>query len=197
MKLEIASAPSPTARLASDSGLFFNHDFLSTKSCVPREWAERAQSTPLYALSSFSYSVVGISMFFNLPCIALYHKPPFSEQVLMIEAALLVVQGFFSFLADVVYLSLDSSWHRNDRLLATTLTSVQFLRLFRTSGVPAGVILCYAASLVGAICCFRRSKTARARGVCAHYLLWHGMWHAVLPVGGLGTISVLRAQCSL
>ena len=110
-----------------------------------------------------------------------------------VEAILLMIQGLFSFLADSWYLGTDSIWHMNDRILATLLTTVQFIRLFFTHKVPTALVSGFGASLLFAIHCFRKSKEARATNDCEGYFFWHGLWHLSIPLAGAAMIYSLCA----
>ena len=145
------------------------------------------QFSMCYCASSFAFTLVGLVQF-AVPPEHLLPSWPWR-----FEAALLVQQGFLSYLADVHYFQVSSRWHVADRVSACFLTATLVSKL------PLGVfpvedcvvMLC---AVVCGLSCFAASSAARLRGDLARRFLWHTLWHLAMPAASIFVLCKLELE---
>ena len=172
---------------------------------VPPAWRSepRLSRTSLYALSSLTYSCVGLLIFGLLslrPGAALH---PTLEHA---EAALFVWQGLISYQCDAIDLGIPSWSHPVDRLSATAFTLLLAAKhaLFVRCAGEWGRLLhaaFWAVGAVGGVCFSRSCEACRAQRLEA-YAFWHVAWHLAFPLAISGFylaqfLATESVQCAL
>jgi len=169
------------------------YDRYRPKSSVPGHWRKQVFQVPYYAPSCFSFSMLGVLVGFyreelttKLPCLL-----PWTWM-----AALLILQGVASFMADVYSLAKSSWWHLVDALQASFLvgiyTEVMIFGLSHGSLRGSLQLLCAAAGYLGAFVAFMRSRGSRkgADASAARYAFWHSLWHFIFPASSSGVVLI-------
>lgn len=182
--------------LGSLRAFYTDREHGTKANCVPREWgatARRHAFWPVYALSPFCFSAVGVCLL----C-ALAQRPERQLHAAEhVEGGLWIIAGLISFACDVHDLARPSISHPVDRLSATSFTALQLGKhaTFALRGdyqrLPAWLRLLFAAGLWLGFHCFQRSVRAVNERRLGSYLLWHSAWHFVWPAV---SVVMLRAH---
>ena len=153
----------------------------------PPEWREHMRWW--YRWSSFAYCIAGGLLFVRSepmyrhaqPCCFLF---PFRSM-----GALIFVNGLLSYMADTHTFGRPSKWRAADSYVATFNTLLQFvlilLQIIGPMSFPRDMVTVFTASLLIAIGCKRRAVAAFKRRDRDAYLVWHALWHVVLPAGAV------------
>ena len=103
--------------------------------------------------------------------------------------ALIFVNGLLSYMADTHTFGYPSAWRAADSYVATFNTILQFvlvvLQVIGPMSFPRDMVTVFTASLLVAIWCKRRAVAAFKRRDRDAYLVWHALWHVVLPAGAV------------
>jgi hypothetical protein len=108
----------------------------STRSTVHPSWRRRLRADPLYAYSSFMYTLLGLQMLAqSLYCAAA--TPHFSDEIAVAEAAWVIISGVISYWSDTHMLCLPSIAHAADRCNATALFFFQIVKFsYFSTAIP-------------------------------------------------------------
>ena len=155
----------------------------------PPEWREKIYACWWYRWSSFAYCVAGGLVVVRpaplyrhaQPCCFLF---PFRSM-----GALIFLNGLLSYMADTHTFGYPSAWRAADSYVATFNTLLQFilvlLQLLGPMSFPRDTMTVFTTSLLIAIWCKRKAVAAFARRDRDAYLVWHALWHVVLPAGAV------------
>jgi len=153
----------------------------------PPEWREHMRWW--YRWSSFAYCIAGGLLFVRSepmyrhaqPCCFLF---PFRSM-----GALIFLNGLLSYMADTHTFGYPSAWRTADSYVATFNTLLQFiliiLQVIGPMSFPRDMVTVFTASLLIAIGCKRRAVAAFKSRDRDAYLVWHALWHVVLPAGAV------------
>ena len=155
----------------------------------PPEWREKIYACWWYRWSSFAYCVAGGLVVVRpaplyrhaQPCCFLF---PFRSM-----GALIFLNGLLSYMADTHTFGYPSAWRTADSYVATFNTLLQFiliiLQVIGPMSFPRDMVTVFTASLLIAIGCKRRAVAAFKSRDRDAYLVWHALWHVVLPAGAV------------
>jgi len=151
----------------------------------PPEWREHMRWW--YRWSSFAYCVAGGLLVvrpvnrYAEPCCGAF---PFRSM-----GTLIFVNGLLSYMADTHTFGYPSAWRVADSYVATFNTLLQFilivLQLVGPMSFPRDMVTVFTASLLIAVWCKRKAVAAFKRRDRDAYLVWHALWHVVLPAGAV------------
>ena len=153
----------------------------------PPEWREKIFACWWYRWSSFAYCVAG-GLLVVRP-VNRYAEPCCGAFPFRAMGALIFVNGLLSYMADTHTFGRPSKWRVADSYVATFNTLLQFilivLQVLGPMSFPRDMVTVFTASLLIAIACKRRAVAAFARRDRDAYLVWHALWHVVLPAGAV------------
>ena len=160
------------------------HGAFTTRSSIKPAW-RRQLAVPLspYGLSSFCYTFAGlyamVAWFFCPGAM-----PGWPARVAFPEASLVVLQGAWSFLSDVINVGRPCIFHAVDRISAVSLTAFQLckfglLMVTDLSGMQAIFIVVGLGLGIG---CKLQGYRAILNGHVERYRHWHLLWHLSLPL---------------
>lgn len=128
----------------------------------------------------FCFTAVGMDMAWHLDVV----KCNCSSYPWRIEAVLLVLQGFLSYLHDAHFQGRSRVAQISDRTCATFLASCQPLKFaFCTMDFTQASLLIVFFTL--GLLCFRIGCRANVAGDSSRYQVFHSLWHLLLPLGGI------------
>lgn len=146
--------------------------------CDRRAW----RMPDWYVASCWNYSIVGIVLLQNLRLMRqIMPYVPWHSY-----AIALVLNGFTSFMSDVVAFGREDVWHSLDVVVAlcnTAFTICVGQHAHRDACMKEFgqvLVLLAIASLVCFVFATRCAQACNERG----YFAWHALWHSVLPLGG-------------
>lgn len=179
-------AAEPQMHQAADSGL---EDGLFP------EWQDRVYQHQWYCASPFAYCVAG--------GLLLLRPEPLERGLPLFPWRCtglgIVLNGFLSYMADVETWGRPSAWKMADRVLAVTNTLLQVcvvaLSCLGYSHFPIESPSCLGIGVLLALVCKQRSSAAMSRADCDAYLMWHSLWHYILPSGAILGQLVLHRSC--
>ena len=155
----------------------------STRSTVDPSWRRRLRGDPLYAYSSFMYTLLGLQMLAqSLYCAAA--TPHFNDEIAVAEAAWVIVSGFISYWSDTHMLCLPSIAHVADRCNATALFFFQVVKFSWFSSATPLAELAWVWGLglgFGAVVKGYDSRCMRKHDV-ESYRASHILWHFQMPL---------------
>ena len=100
-----------------------------------------------------------------------------------------LLNGLLSYMADTHTFGYPSAWRAADSYVATFNTLLQFilvlLQVLGPMSFPRKMVAVFTTSLLVAIWCKRRAVAAFKRRDRDAYLVWHALWHVVLPAGAI------------
>ena len=110
--------------------------------------------------------------------------------------ASVALNGPLSYMGDVVTWGRPSRWKTADRVLATTNTLVTSSLIPGALGLmhfPLASVVVLAVGIVAALLCKRRATLAISAATnCREYLIFHSLWHLILPAAA--TIAQLLLE---
>ena len=179
--------PSASYPLLRHASTMVTVGVFSRRSSIRHTWrSELSEPCSCYAASCFTYSIVGIHamlLFTNCP----EAIPEWPIHLALPEAALVTLQGCWSFASDVHAVGRESSWHIVDRLMAQLLLSMQFLKfgiLLPDAMSTAECVWLWTWLAIG-VACKMRGYRGVIDGSMSRYRLWHIAWHCTVPMGVL------------
>lgn len=152
---------------------------------------EKIDNNKLYKLSSFTYLISAIFLFYNIDKLRANFK--LFPWILFITLVALV--SITSYLSDVVYFECFNNILLIDKILATILTILVIIIILATllkyTRFPYIVIIIMITSVVfGIICKYYGCKNFN--NYCySEYINWHIGWHISIPLGVIISISQL------
>ena len=153
----------------------------------PPEWREKIFACWWYRWSSFAYCVAG-GLLVVRP-VNRYAEPCCGAFPFRAMGALIFVNGLLSYMADTHTFGRPSKWRVADSYVATFNTLLQFilivLQVLGPMSFPRDMVTVFTASLLIAIWCKRKAVAAFASRDRDAYLVWHALWHVVLPAGAV------------
>ncbi len=162
---------------------------------APRDWRQQVDDAWWYRVSCFSYCVAGSLAAVRPEPLARYGAPCCPSFPFRAMGIAITLNGFASYMGDVVTLAQESYWKHIDVLLATINSVVQIciatLSLAGEMSFPAQAGWTLSASIIVALYCKRRSVLATRDRDCDAYLRWHAAWHYTLPAGAIAAQLML------
>ena len=154
----------------------------------PPEWREKIfGSAWWYRWSSFAYCLAG-GLLVVRP-VNRYAEPCCGAFPFRAMGALIFLNGILSYMADTHTFGYPSAWRAADSYVATFNTILQFvlilLQIIGPMSFPRDMVTVFTASLLIAIWCKRRAVAAFKRRDRDAYLVWHALWHVMLPAGAV------------
>ena len=150
-----------------------------------------------YQASCFSYCAAGGLLLLH-PEPLERHMPNFPWRCMGLSV---FANGFFSYMADVETWGRPSSWKSADRFLATFNSLLQIgIVVACCLGVPTTPFPRESVGLLGAgvavaLVCKQRGSAAFRRGDFEAYVVWHSLWHYILPAAAVGAQLILHRRC--
>ncbi|CAE8581174.1 unnamed protein product, partial [Polarella glacialis] len=135
----------------------------------------------------FCYTAVGYDMALRLTAVTC-HCPAYPWPL---EAYLLLLQGFLSFMHDAYFAGRSPAAKLADRCCASFLTMCQPLKFAFCSMDAVQLALLLVFWTLG-ILCFQAGGRAFAAGQGRRYQVFHTLWHIFLPLGGFMWIEYTR-----
>ena len=156
----------------------------------PPEWREKIfGSAWWYRWSSFAYCVAGGLLVIRPAPMYRHAQPCCGVFPFRSMGALIFLNGLLSYMADTHTFGYPSAWRAADSYVATFNTILQFvlilLQIIGPMSFPRKMVAVFTTSLLIAIWCKRRAVAAFARRDRDAYLVWHALWHVVLPAGAV------------
>ena len=166
----------------------------NTRSAVDPSWrAElRVPYTP-YAVSSLFYSAAGIAAICQVLWCPSASSPGWPPAFSLPEAALVFLQGVWSYWSDVVDIGKTSPMHAVDRFSAVSLTFLQVYKfgvVLRPWMTPLDMAWT-GVTLVTAVACKMADYHAMQSDDMHLYIRSHFWWHVTLPLG-LGSFCLYK-----
>ena len=153
----------------------------------PPEWREHMRWW--YRWSSFAYCIAGGLLFFRSAPMYRHARPCCGVFPFQSMGALIFLNGLLSYMADTHTFGRPSKWRVADSYVATFNTLLQFililLQVIGPMSFPRDMVTVFTTSLLVAIWCKRKAVAAFARRDRDAYLVWHALWHVVLPAGAV------------
>mmetsp|Transcript_98020 Transcript_98020/g.227314 ORF Transcript_98020/g.227314 Transcript_98020/m.227314 type:complete len:186 (-) Transcript_98020:28-585(-) len=165
-------------------------DELDPEAGFEEKAADKARRQPLawwFRVCCFCYTAVGLEMAWRLRAVV-GHCPSYPWPV---EAWLLLLQGFLSFMHDAYFAGRSPKAKAADRCCATFLTLCQPLK-FSFCHMDAAQLGLLVASWSLGLLCYLAGGHAFAAGKWRKYQVLHTMWHIALPLGGVLWIEYTR-----
>jgi len=172
--------------------------FWNTKSTIDPRWRRTlAKPMSMYALSSFFYSVLGVTHVIVIVTCPGSSPVGWPACFGLPEAFLVTLQGFWSFLSDVRHVGKESWAHPLDRLSAVCLTALQIWKYgfyLRTELKLVDIIWTGGTLLFGIVSKLIDNYALFVKKDEALYARTHFLWHAVFPIGFGSYVIYLRSM---
>jgi len=156
-------------------------NMFTSKSAIPRGLFRRKPSHfSVYGLSSWTYSVVGVSLFLYV-----------GEEIHLFEPILWFFQGILSWGNDVLTFGETSYWNILDKIHASAFVfcfCFWFMLMWEFKYTHAALFL---SSLLAGSLARTKSILALETRNAHSYLKWHTIWHIAFP---LGRVALLVLQ---
>ena len=157
---------------------------------APLSWHSHVQSAVWYQRSCFMYCIPGAIVIMNSYNFK-YHFSAFPWQLF---GTLVFLNGFASYMSDVVMWGRASIWKYIDKTLATLNTVLcVIIALSCGAGYASFSFTCtfpFVVGLILSICCKLMANNCVDQDYCNGFLFWHSLWHICLPLGA--TVSSLH-----
>lgn len=155
--------------------------FCSPHTAVPEEWAEGKRSPLLYGpygLSSFTYTILGIYLIAAIPFnnMTVLGTPP------IVDGSILIIQGIVSYGCDVYTFGFSSIFKIFDRCSALIQGLWWTLKLTYVPMTWFEYIIFIGSGIIGVVCKFR-GEIAMRKLQWIPFLVWHSLWHLIVPLG--------------
>ena len=163
----------------------------------PEEWQDAIDDAWWYRVSSFCYCYPGLLLLLRPEPLYRAALPRCGWFPFRLMGASVALNGPLSYMGDVVTWGRPSRWKTADRVLATTNTLVtSSLIPFGALGLmhfPLASVVVLAVGIVAALLCKRRATLAISAATnCREYLIFHSLWHLILPAAA--TIAQLLLE---
>lgn len=174
----------------------------SPQSIIEPRWRKSSLTDPTsaYACSCFFYSLAGAFAIIMTTQCPLAFPSEWPAGWAQVEAALIILQGFWSFGSDVHALGRTSYLHPIDRTSATWLTGLQFFKygILLRPVLSTGELVWLSATLLIAIAI--KLADYQAIAVLKDRQLYertHFWWHVSLPFGVGGHLAYRWLTCPM